>query len=333
MAIHLKPLNEQVAVVFGASSGIGRATALQMAQGGAKVVVAARSESALQSLVQEIETAGGTAIYVVADVVEVAQIEAVADAAVAKFGRIDTWIHCAAAAVYAKFEELTPEEFSRVIDVTLKGAAYGAMVALPHLKKEGGALIQVGSVESLVGIPYQSAYGSAKHGMKAYLDVLRIELDHDNIPVSVTNIMPTGINTPFYNNARTKIGVKPVAPPPLYQPGIVAKAICAAAVKPIPEIIIGGGGWIFAISKRFAPHLTDLFLRLVTFKLQKTDEEKPADAPTNLYETLNESRVEGDYDKSRGTSLVTYLETHPSLRTALAYGVLLGGLALVSRRK
>ncbi len=333
MAIQLKPLNQQVAVVFGASSGIGRATALQMAQGGAKIVAAARSESALQSLVQEIERAGGTAIFVVADVTKLADIKAVADAAIEKFGRIDTWIHCAAAAMWAKFEDTTPQEYSQIIDVTLKGAAWGAMVALPHLKKQGGALIQVASVESLVGIPYQSAYGSAKHGMKAYLDVLRIELDHDDIPVSVTAIMPTGINTPFYNNARTKIGVKPVAPPPLYQPGIVAKAICAAAQKPIPEIIVGGGGWLFAVSKRFAPHLTDLFLRLTTFKLQKTDEPKEADAPTNLFHTLNDSRVEGDYDKSRGTSLVTWLETHPSLRTALGYGVLAGALVLVARKK
>ena len=333
MAIQLKPLNEQVAVVFGASSGIGRVTALQMAAGGAKVVVAARSEDGLQTLVMEIENAGGTAISVVADVTQIEDIQNVANVAVEKFGRIDTWIHCAAAALYAKFEDVTPEEFSRVIDVTLKGAAWGAMVALPHLKKQGGALIQVGSVESLVGIPYQSAYGSAKHGMKAYLDVLRIELDHDNIPVSVTTIMPTGINTPFYNNARTKIGVKPVAPLPLYQPGIVAKAICVAAQKPIPEIIVGGGGWLFAISKRFAPHLTDAFLRLVTFKLQKTDEPKAADAPTNLYHTLNDSRVEGDYDKSRGTSLVTWLETHPSLRTALGYGVFLGVAMLIIRKK
>lgn len=97
---------------------------------------------------------------------------------------------------------------------------------------------------------------------------------------------------------------------------------------------MGGGGWAFAISKRFAPHLTDLLLRLGTFKLQKTDEPKSADAPTNLYETLGESRIEGDYSaQSRGISLVTWLETHPSLRAALANGVLVGGLALVSHKK
>lgn len=333
MAIQLKPLDQQVAVIFGASSGIGRATALQMAQGGAKLVVAARNEDGLQSLVQEIEAKGGTAIYVAADVTKLEDIKAVADAAIEKFGRIDTWVHTAAAAVYAKFEDVTPGEFKRIIEVTLTGAAHAAMIALPHLKKQGGALIQVSSVESIVAIPYQSAYASAKHGMKAYLDVLRIELDHDDVPVSVTNIMPTGINTPFFSNARTKIGTLPQAPPPMYQPGIVAKAICAAAQKPIPEIIVGGGGLLFALGKRFAPHPTDAFLRLVTFKLQKTPTPKGPDEPYNLWSSdTKDARIEGDHP-ARGTSLVTWLETHPSVRTALGYGVLLGVAGLLARKK
>ena len=332
--IQLKPLDEQVAVIFGASSGIGRATALQMAKSGAQVVVAARNEDGLQSLVDEIESEGGDAIYVVADASEYAQIHNVATQAVAKYGRIDTWVHTAAAALYAKFEDVTPEEFSRVIDVTLKGAAWGAMAALPHLKLSGGALIQVSSVEALVGLPYQSAYAASKHAMKAYLDVLRIELDHDEIPVSVTNIMPTGINTPFFSNARTKLGVKPIATPPLYQPHIVAQAICAAAQKPIPEIVVGGAGVFFAYSKRFAPHLTDAFLRLTQFKMQKTPEPKSADAPTNLFTSdTKDARIEGDFsDQARGTSLGTWLETHPSVRTGLAYG-LLGVLGLWVMKK
>jgi len=107
----LKPLKEQVAVVFGAASGIGRQTALDLGKAGAKVVVAARDEDALQSLVEEIESSGGQAISVVADVAYYAQIENVAVQAVEKFGRIDTWVHTAAAALYAKFEDTSPDEF------------------------------------------------------------------------------------------------------------------------------------------------------------------------------------------------------------------------------
>lgn len=335
MKITLKPLREQVAVVFGASSGIGRATALAMAQRGAIVVVAARNEEGLQSLVQQIESAGGTAAYVVADATEYAQIERVAQVAIEKYGRLDTWIHTAAAALYAPFDQTSPAEFKRTVAVTLIGAAWGAMVALPHLKKQGGALIQVSSVEALNGIPYQSAYAASKHGMKAYLDVLRLELDHDQIPVSVTNIMPSGVNTPFFSNARTKIGVEPVAPPPIYQPQVVARAIVAAAQQPIPEIIVGGGGWLLALGKRFAPHPTDLFLRLATFRLQKTATPKSADAPCNLFENqTRDARIEGDFSsQARGSSLMTWLETHPTLRTALGYGAALGAAALLLRKK
>jgi len=329
----LKPLNEQVAVVFGAASGIGRQTALDLGKAGAKVVVAARDEAALTSLVDEIKANGGEAIYVVADATYYAQIENVAVRAVEQYGRIDTWVHTAAAALYAKFTDMTPDEWKRVIDVTLTGAAWGAMVALPRLTLSKGALIQVSSVEAIVAIPYQSAYGAAKHGMKCYLDCLRIELDRDSVPVSVTNIMPSGINTPFFNNARTKLGVKPVATPPLYQPQIVSKAILVAAVKPIPEIIVGGGGWAFALTARFAPHIADLFQKL-TADIQKTSEPKSENAPTNLFSPdTKDARVEGDFSKSaRGTSMVTWLETHPSFRTALAYGVL-GGIVLLLRRK
>ncbi len=334
MKLQLKPLDEQVAVVMGASSGIGRATALMMAQAGARVVVAARRQEALNELVEEIERAGGQALAVAADVTHYDQIENVAKVAVEKYGRIDTWIHTAAAAMYAKFEDTSPEEYKRVIEVTQIGAAWGAMVALPYLKESQGALIQVSSVEALVGIPYQAAYGSAKHGMKAYLDVLRIELDHDEIPVSVTNIMPSGINTPFFTNARTKIGVKPVAVPPMYQPHIVASAILAAAVKPIPEIIVGGGGWAFAIANRIAPHIVNLALRKTSFTMQKTDEPKTASAPDNLFESnTGDTRVEGDFEGARGTSLITWLECHPSLRTALGWSAALGALALVLRKK
>ena len=334
MKLQLKPLDEQVAVVMGASSGIGRATALALGRAGTRVVVSSRRQDALDDLVEEIERAGGQALAVAADVTHYDQIDNVANRAIEKWGRIDTWVHTAAAAIYARFEDTSPEEFKRVIEVTQVGAAWGAIVALPHLKSSHGALIQVSSVEALVGIPFQAAYGSAKHGMKAYLDVLRIELDHDEIPVSVTNIMPSGINTPFFTNARTKIGVKPVAVPPMYQPEIVANAILTAATQPIPEIIVGGGGVMLALMNRISPHLVDLALRKTSFSMQKTDEPKSAAAPDNLFESnTGDTRVQGDFENSRGSSLGTWLECHPSVRTALGWGAGLGALALIVRKK
>ena len=135
--VKLKPVEEQVVVLMGASSGIGRETALRFARKGARVVVSARGEEGLDSLVEEIRAEGGDASYVVAEVTDFDQVKAVADRAVEEYGRLDSWVHLAAVGLFATFEQTTPEEFARVIDVNLMGQVYGAMAALPHLKREG----------------------------------------------------------------------------------------------------------------------------------------------------------------------------------------------------
>src|SRR5215204_5056430 len=227
--MRLKPVKEQVVVLMGASSGIGREAALRFAERGAKVVVSARSEEGLNSLVEEIRGKGGQVTAVPAEVTDFEKVKAVADRAVEEYGRLDTWVHLAAVGLFATFEQTTPEEFERVIDVNLMGQVYGAMAALPHLKREGrGALIHISSMGAKRSIPLQSAYCASKHGIDGFLEALRVELKHEGWPVSVTQVMPATINTPLFDKARTKLGVKPVAPPPIYQPGIVSEAILHA---------------------------------------------------------------------------------------------------------
>lgn len=185
--MQLKPIDQQVVAVMGASSGIGRETALQFAHRGAQVVVCARSEAGLESLVDEIQRSGGKATAHAADVTVFAQVKAIADKAIEVYGHLDTWIHCAAVNLYATFEQTTLEEFKRLIDVNLMGQVYGAMAALPHLKREGrGALIHVSSVEARRSFPYHSAYGAGKHGIDGFLEALRVELMHEGVPISVT---------------------------------------------------------------------------------------------------------------------------------------------------
>src|SRR5437868_8484064 len=205
MRIILKPVSVQVAVVFGASSGIGRLTALEMARRGAKICAAARGTEGLKSLVEEIESAGGEAFYVEADAADFLQVKAVADKCVERYGRIDTWIHTAAAFLFASVEQTDAEEYKRLIEVNLLGQIYGAKAALPYLKKRGGALIHVTSVEAWRTAPYQSGYGASKHGVQGFLQVLRVELAHENIPVVVTEILPAAINTPIYEKGRNKM--------------------------------------------------------------------------------------------------------------------------------
>ena len=332
----LKPINEQVVVLVGASSGIGRAAALKFAQRGARVVVAARGAEGLRSLVEEIRSGGGAGVAVVADVLNFDEVKAVAERAAAEYGRLDTWVHLAAVSIYATFEQTSPAEFKQVIDTNLTGQAYGAMAALPYLRRAGGgALIHVSSVEARRALPLQSAYASSKHGMKGFIEALRVELRHEGAPISVTEVMPASINTPFFNKARTKMGVKPMGIPPIYQPDAVADAILYAAENAVPEIIVGGAGKGLILGEKFAPRLVDALLSRIGFEGQRTDERKPEDAPDNLYQSLegaDSSRIEGDFsDRALKGSAYTWLETHPGVKRATALGAV-GMLAVLAAR-
>lgn len=326
VSIELKPINQQVVAVIGASSGIGRATALEFARRGAKLVVAARSQSGLASLVDEISRFGGDAIAVLADVADFEQVKAIADKTAEHYGRLDTWVHLAATSVMARFEQMTPEEFKRVIDVNLLGQAYGAMAALPHLKREGrGALIHVTSVEAHRSLPLQSAYSSSKHGVEGFLDSLRVELNHDAIPISVTNVMPATINTPFYNKSRTKLGVKPTGVPPYYQPELVADAILHVAEHPMRDIIVGDVGWVLDLIQKVSPPLADTLLQLIAIEGQHTKEPKSENDANNLFEPIeNYDRVRGDFDPLAIPSVMENLTLNPAAK----WGAIAGATVL-----
>jgi NAD(P)-dependent dehydrogenase (short-subunit alcohol dehydrogenase family) len=324
-AMELKPINQQVVAVVGASSGIGRETALLFAKKGASLVVSARSQRGLESLVDEISQIGGKAVAVTADVSEFEQVKAIADKAIQIYGRLDSWVHCAAVNLYATFEQTTPEEFKRVIDVNLIGQVHGAMAALPHLKRQGrGSLIHVSSVEAKRSFPFHSAYGASKHGIDGFLEALRVELMHEKLPINVTNVMPASINTPMFNKSRTKLGVKPQGLPPIYEPQAVADAIVYVAEHPTRDIIVGDAGQVMNFTQRLSPRLMDTLLLQAGFKLQKTTEPKPEDAPDNLFEPISDfDRVEGDFSEKAQASISTWLETHPRVKwgTLLSLGV------------
>ncbi len=325
----LKPIEQQVVVVVGASSGIGRQAALQFAKRQAKVVVAARTESALASLVDEIVLMGGEAIAVTADVAVLEQVQSIADKAIERFGRIDTWVHAAATAIIAPFERVTPEEFKRVIDVNLMGAVYGAMVAMPQLRHTGrGAFIAISSVEARRSMPLQTSYSASKHGMEGFLDALRAELRYEGFPISITNILPSVINTPFYNKARTKLGVKPTGVPPYYQPKIVADAILHAAEYPTRDTIVGDVGRIVDLLQKVAPDLVDTLVGAIAVPFQKTNTIKAAEDPNNLFEPIEGyDRATGDFTDKTIPSFLDWFDLHPLAKWGT---VGLGVLALIA---
>ncbi len=328
--MQLKPIPDQVVVVLGASSGIGREVALRFADQGASVVVAARSEPGLTSLVEEITTRGGAGVSVVCDVADFAQVQHVADTAVSRFGRIDTWVNVAAVSVYARFEDTTPEEFRRVIEVNYLGQVHGALAALPHLRNAGqGALIAISSVESIVSLPLHSAYSASKHAVEGMLDGLRRDLLAENAPVSVTSVKPGTINTPFFNNARNRMDVKPQGPPPFYPPSVVADCVLYAAEHPVRDLYAGGAARMMAVNQFLAPRLVDVTLARVGIRAASTTEPTPGGAPGALFvPRVKDNRTEGDFTaRARRVSLYTQAQTHPRARSLAIAGLL--GLSLL----
>jgi NAD(P)-dependent dehydrogenase (short-subunit alcohol dehydrogenase family) len=332
--MRLKPVEEQVVVLMGASSGIGRETASRFAKRGAKVVVSARGEDGLDSLVEEIRTEGGEAIAVCAETAQFEQVKAVADRAVQEYGRLDTWVHLAAVGLFATFEHTTPEEFARVIDVNLMGQVYGAMAALSHIKREGrGALIHISSVEAKRSFPFHSAYGASKHGIDGFLEALRVELNHEGWPISVTQVMPGTINTPFFDKGRTKLGVKPVGVPPIYEPDTVANIILYAAEHPARDLVSGGAAQALILNQRLSPRMLDAILTTrAGFGLQKTKEPRSQNDPDNLYAPIRGHDDAKNGFRALSRSLYNWLEMHPVVRRGAAAGTALALLGALRRK-
>ncbi len=332
MNINLKPVRTQVAVVFGASSGIGRLTALEFARRGAKVCAASRSEEGLKSLIEEIESFDGDAFYAIADAADFEQVKAVADKTVERYGRIDTWIHSAGAFLFAPFTDTEPEEYKRLMEVNLLGQIYGAKAAFPHLEKRGGALIHISSVEAWRTVPFQSAYGASKHGIYGFLQALRVEFSEKEIPIAVTQILPAAINTPIYDKGRNKMPYKPRPVPPIYHPQVVVDAILYAAENPTKDLIAGGAGLGVVGAERLSPALTDWITEKVAFAGQKTDIPNPGKYDGNLFEPMNGEfdTVEGRFS---GEQIVndphSWIATRPKVKNGLlTAGAILGGFAL-----
>ncbi|MBC7973967.1 MAG: SDR family oxidoreductase [Myxococcales bacterium] len=330
-----KPLNQQVIVITGASQGIGRETALQLATKGASLVLAARNDEALAELARQVERLGGQAETVVTDVAEHEQVERLAQRAIDRFGRIDTWVNNAAVSIYATVEQMEPEEMERLVRVNLLGQMYGARAAIPHLKRQGGGtIVNVGSALSERAVPLQSAYVASKHGIQGFSEALRLELMHEQTGIDVVLILPSSMNTPLFNFARSKMGVQPMPVPPVYEPRAVAEAICHAAEHGGREIVVGGWGKLLTVGQWLSPSLLDRYMLqgARAWKQQKTD--RPDDARDNLFEpSTGPGATTGDFGQgSKSTSLyTTHLELHPGRKRAALAALLLAMLALVRR--
>jgi NAD(P)-dependent dehydrogenase (short-subunit alcohol dehydrogenase family) len=247
-------------VITGATSGIGRETALEFVKAGARVVVAGRREERLKELVAEIEARGGEALAVRTDVADQAQVESLIEQTIARFGRIDTLVNNAGVGIAAKFAEQSLEDFKRVMDVNFWGAVYACKAAVPRMKQQpsGGVIINVSSILGRRGMPYETAYCASKFALAGFSESLRVELMSEKIDVST--IFPGAVETEIFETAVNQTGVEFPNVLPKFPAREMAKIIVRDARAPQPEIVMALDALAIDFFNKLAPGLVDLTL-------------------------------------------------------------------------
>ena len=292
----MKTLTDRVAVITGASSGIGRATALELASRGAAVVVTSRDLDALEDVVDDCQAVGGRAIAVAADVTREEELQEVARRAIAAFGTFDVWINNAAVALFAKFEEAPAEDYRRVIDTNFFGYVHGARAALRHFRAQHrGVLINVDSVTAGAPQPYTSAYVSSKFAVRGLSACLRMELSLDKeSDIHVCNVMPSAIDTPLFQHAANYTGRAVKALDPAYKPEKVARALAELIVKPQGELVVGRTGKVMMTQAAMTPRL---FEKAFARQIDRNHLQDSPAAPTsgNLFHSTGPKSVDGGW--------------------------------------
>lgn len=266
------PINEQVLVITGATSGIGLATARLAVRRGARVFLVGRDTDALDRVAGELNGAARgrrAALACAADVSDAEQVERAVVAAVAEFGAFHTWVNNAGVSIYGRITDVPVADQRRLFDVNVWGVVNGARAAVRHFGDRGGVLINVGSITSDVAIPLQGTYSASKHAVKAFTNVLRLEVEQAGLPVAVCLVKPSAIDTPLFDHARNYMAYEVAAPRPVYSPDVVARAILRCAERPAREVVVGGVGRAITLGAAASPRVADLYMKRLMFRAQQ----------------------------------------------------------------
>lgn len=325
----------EVAVITGASAGIGRATAREFARRGCKVALLARGRAGLEAAAREVEELGGEALVIPTDVADYDAVERAAEKVVQEFGGIDIWVNNAFAGIFSRFMDMSLEEFRRVVDVTFMGEVHGTRAALKHmLPCNTGTIVLVGSALAYRGIPLQSAYCAAKHAVQGFQDSLRAELLAMDSKVHLTMVQLPGVNTPQFDwiRAHTKGTPRPVGA--IYQPEVAALAIWKAAHSRRKEWIVGAPAYQAILANKLMSPLLDRHLAAGNIEAQQDAKPLPRGREDNLFEPVDDTEDRGAHgrfdDSSRTRSPLLWASEH---RGWLAAGAALAvGAGLLSAR-
>ncbi|PAD21168.1 SDR family oxidoreductase [Terribacillus saccharophilus] len=324
-AIKLKELKDQVIVITGASSGIGLVTARMAAAKGAKLVLAARNEAALKELTEELREAGHEAVYVRADVGIEEDVNMIAETALKSFGRFDTWVNNAGVSIYGKAMDVSYQDMKRLFATNYWGVVYGSRVTVHHFRERRipGALINIGSVFGDKGTLVQSTYASSKFAIHGWTESLRMEMDREKAPVSITLIHPGRVDTPYNEHARSYLVHQPVHKGMIYPPEAVAEAILYAASHPKRDIYVGSQAKMLQLLGANFPSLTDKFWEGISPRTQY-DEKRKSNSPeeSNLYHAgygMHERGTNLGWKRKR--SMFVKAAKHPVLTRVIVAGI------------
>ncbi|MFI7609957.1 SDR family oxidoreductase [Nonomuraea terrae] len=335
----MAPLRGRVAVVTGASGGVGRAVARELGARGAKVALIARGTTGLGAAAVDVGAEGGTGLGYEADMADYDQVRSAAERIEAEMGPISVWINTAFSSVFAKFSDISPDEYERTTAVTYLGYVWGTKVALDLMRpRNAGTIVQTGSALSYRGIPLQSAYCGAKHAIKGFTESVRTELLADRSGIDITLVQLPAVNTPQFEWVLSKLRRHPQPVPPIYQPEVAARAIVHAAEHPErKEYWVGASTAATLLAQRVAPALVDRYLARTGTKSQQTDDKEPTGV-ANLWQPADESADYGAHgafdDRSHGRSVQFWLSKNrrPVLVT-LAGGAAAAAMAALRARR
>ncbi|MES2855605.1 MAG: SDR family oxidoreductase, partial [Bdellovibrionota bacterium] len=301
-----------------------------------KVALCSRNREELDRIVEDLEARGQQALAIECDVADPDAVEAAAQATIDRFGRIDTWVNNAGVSIYGKLWETRLDEKRRLFDVNFWGVVHGCRTASKLLRMNGGAIINIGSVLSERSIPIQGIYAASKHAVKAYTDALRMELEAEKLPISVTLIKPAAIDTPYTEHALNHMEHKPVHTAPVYAPELVANAILECAVHPKRDVHVGGAGVIYALMESFMPRFLDFAMEKTMMESGQSDKKLDGriQRPALRRHPKREGQVRGEYPGHvMESSVLTSASLHPmrALALTVSFGALIAGVAYAFR--
>ncbi|HTW09538.1 MAG TPA: SDR family oxidoreductase [Acidimicrobiales bacterium] len=313
----------KIALVTGASAGVGRATARLFAQRGFDVALLARGETGLSAAAADVEATGGRALAIPTDVARYDDVERAAAQVEEQLGPIEVWVNNAMTTVFAPTWDVKPADFARAVEVTFLGQVWGTQVALAKMRpRNRGSIVNVGSALAFVGIPLQSAYCSSKFACRGFFESTRAELLHEGSKVRLSMVHLPAVNTPQFDWCETTLDRHPQPVPPIYQPEVPARFIVAVALDGRRAKVVGSWNKVLVVAGRLFPGLGNQYAAIGAWDTQLTANPVSADRPNNLDKPADDVFDRGAHgifdDKAGGFFDPSFLRALPTTARTFA---------------